>query len=160
MVSFPGYFDSTGLMYQFYDWINGLYTNLYLSIIAIWSTLTIASTITSIYAICKILAINKELSLTNPNVKINKKTMVLHSTLLIVQSCTAILANIPWSWAPRYNIIIWAVIPVIDMIVQLLICYICYTLGASDQLTRFDCFLIEDGHGNFIVKYKLKEGVP
>ena len=46
------------------------------------------------------------------------------------------------------------------MIVQLLICYICYTLGASDQLTRFDCFLIEDGQGNFIVKYKLKEGVP
>ena len=46
------------------------------------------------------------------------------------------------------------------MIVQLLICYICYTLGASDQLTRFDCFLIEDGQGNFIVKYKLKEGIP
>jgi hypothetical protein len=46
------------------------------------------------------------------------------------------------------------------MIVQLLICHICYTLGASDQLTRFDCFLIEDGQGNFIVKYKLKEGIP
>jgi hypothetical protein len=46
------------------------------------------------------------------------------------------------------------------MIVQLLICYICYTLGASDQLKRFDCFLIEDGRGNFIVKYKLKEGIP
>ena len=51
-------------------------------------------------------------------------------------------------------------IPVVDMIVQLLICYICFTLGASDQLTRFDCFLIEDAQGNFIVKYKLKEGVP
>ena len=50
--------------------------------------------------------------------------------------------------------------PVIDMIMQLLICYICYTLGASDQLTRFDCFLIEDGQGNFIVMYKLKEGIP
>ena len=50
--------------------------------------------------------------------------------------------------------------PVIDMIVQLLICYICYTLGASDQLTRFDCFLIEDGQGNFTVMYKLKEGIP
>jgi hypothetical protein len=46
------------------------------------------------------------------------------------------------------------------MIVQLLICYICYTLGASDQLTRFDCYLIEDGQGNFILKYKLKEGIP
>ena len=46
------------------------------------------------------------------------------------------------------------------MIVQLLICYICFTLGASDQLTRFDCFLIENGQGNFILKYKLKEGIP
>ena len=46
------------------------------------------------------------------------------------------------------------------MIVQLLICYICFTLGASDELTRFDCFLIEDSQGNFIVKYKLKEGIP
>ena len=46
------------------------------------------------------------------------------------------------------------------MIVQLLICYICYKLGSSDQLNKFDCFLIEDGQGNFIVKYKLKEGIP
>ena len=51
-------------------------------------------------------------------------------------------------------------IPVIDMIVQLLICYICYTLGASDQLNRFDCYLIDDGQGNFMMKYKLKDEVP
>ena len=86
--------------------------------------------------------------------------MVLHSTLLIIQCSLVILGNIPYEWAPRYNSIIWAVEPIIDMIIQLLICYICFTLGASDQLTRFDCYLLEDGQGNFIVKYKLKEGVP
>ena len=84
MVTFPGHYDSNGSLDQWDDWFYGLRYNLELSINAIWTTLTIASTITSIYAICKILAINKELSLTNPNFKINKKTMVLHSTLLII----------------------------------------------------------------------------
>ena len=41
-----------------------------------------------------------------------------------------------------------------------MICYICWTLGASDQLTRFDCYLIEDGQGVFHVKYQLKDSVP
>ena len=46
MVSFPGYIDSNGTIDQWYDWVDGLYTNLYLSITSIWSTLTITSTIT------------------------------------------------------------------------------------------------------------------
>jgi uncharacterized membrane protein len=147
-------------MNQYYDWYNGLRAIFFLCINSIWSTLTIISSAVTIYAICKIIAINRELSLTNPNVKFNKKTMVLHSTLLIIQCCAVILANVPYTWAERYNNIIWAVMPVIDMIVQLLICFICFTLGASDQLTRFDCFLIQDRQGNFIVKYKLKDWVP
>ena len=86
--------------------------------------------------------------------------MVLHSILLIAQCCANLLGIVPRDWAPRYNSIIYTIIPIIDLTVQLLICYICFKLGASDQLKRFDCFLIEDGQGNFIVKYKLKEGVP
>ena len=147
-------------MKQYYDWYYGLDANLIISITSIWSTLTIISTSVTIYSICEIFAINKELSVTNPNVKINKKTMVLHSTLLIIQCSAVILANVPYKWAPQFYVKLWAVIPLIDMIVQLLICYICYTLGASEMLTRFDCYLIEDGQGNFIVKYKLKEGIP
>jgi uncharacterized membrane protein len=160
MISFPGWYLSNGSMNQFYDWFHGLYTKLYTSNNAFWTSLTIMSTITTIYAICKIFAINRELSLTNPNVKINKKSMVLHSTLLIIQCFVVFLANVSYFWAPRFYNQLLTVLPMIDMIVQLLICYICFTLGASDQLTRFDCYLIEDGQGNFIVKYKLKEWVP
>jgi hypothetical protein len=43
---------------------------------------------------------------------------------------------------------------------QLIICYICWDFGASDQLQRFDLYLEEDGLGGYTVKYKLKQGVP
>ena len=84
MITFPSWPETGGSMDQYYDWEYGLATNIYLGITSIWSTLSIVSTITTIYAIRKIFAINRELSLTNPNVNINRNTMVLHSTLLIV----------------------------------------------------------------------------
>jgi len=44
--------------------------------------------------------------------------------------------------------------------VQLLICYICASLGTSDQLNRFDCFIVPDGQGGYLIRYRLKQGVP
>ena len=96
MISFPGLYDSNGSVDQFYDWYYGLFLNLNLYVSSIWSILTIISTVTSIYAICKIFAINRELSLTNPNVKMSKKTMVFHSSLLTIQCCATLLVNIPY----------------------------------------------------------------
>lgn len=52
------------------------------------------------------------------------------------------------------------VIPFVDLIVQLLICYICLTLGSSDQLNRFDCSIVPDGLGGYFIRYRLKKGVP
>jgi hypothetical protein len=84
MISFPGYYDVNGSMDQYSDWYYGLDTSLNQYIVSIWTALTIIETTITIYSVCKIFGINKELSLTNPNVKINKKTMVLHTTLLII----------------------------------------------------------------------------
>lgn len=67
---------------------------------------------------------------------------------------------IPYSKFPKGYLIIYTVLPIVDVVVQFLICYICWTVGASDHFKRFDCILIEDGQGGYIVKYKLKEGVP
>ncbi len=50
------------------------------------------------------------------------------------------------------------VIPFVDLIVQLLICYICLTLGSSDQLNRFDCSIVPDGLGGYLIRYRLKQG--
>ena len=56
--------------------------------------------------------------------------------------------------------IVYISLPLIDIFLQLLICYICWTVGASEHLKRFDCLLIDDGHGNYILKYRLKSNVP
>ena len=85
--------------------------------------------------------------------------MTIHIILLVIQSISAILSQLN-TVVPSVCLSFFRLRYLIDLTVQFLICYICFTLGASDQLTRFDCFLIEDGQGNFIVKYKLKEGIP
>ena len=88
--------------------------------------------------------------------------MVLHCSLLIVQGVIVTLTNIRETWLKEPTLLdrAWVFVPLIEMVLQLLICYICSTLGASDQLQRFDCYLIEDGQGNFFVMYKLKDDVP
>ncbi len=51
-------------------------------------------------------------------------------------------------------------LPITNMFIQLRICFICVTLGASEGLNCFDCFIIEDGRGGHELKFVLKEGVP
>jgi hypothetical protein len=81
-----------------------------------WAVLTVVSTVVSLYAIVKIFEINKVLSL-QPNFTINNRSMVIHALLLVIQSCTAVFGNIPYTWAPNYYKKIWIVISIVDMIV-------------------------------------------
>lgn len=53
------------------------------------------------------------------------------------------------------NTITYILIPSLDMIQKLLFCYLCWIEGASGQLKRFDCLLIENGQGGFLIKDKL-----
>ena len=50
--------------------------------------------------------------------------------------------------------------PVTDMIIQLFICYICVTLGESEDLNLIDCYLIKDSIGSYELKVLLKEDMP
>ena len=43
----------------------------------------------------------------------------------------------------------------VNMLLQQAICFICYTMGASDHLRRFDCFLIKDSQGNLKIRYEM-----
>ena len=47
-----------------------------------------------------------------------------------------------------------------DTTIYLNICYIYVTLGAAEDLNRFDCYLIEDGHGGYYLKVVLRKDVP
>ena len=84
--------------------------------------------------------------------------MRLHSALLVIQSVSSLLTNVPNSWQ-AFEIDLWSIIPIVDLVVQLLICYICWTLGDSEQLNKFDCYMIEDGQGGFLLKYVDRESV-
>jgi hypothetical protein len=39
---------------------------------------------------------------------------------------------------------IFIIIPITDMLIQLFICYICVTLGATEALNRFECYMIQN----------------
>ena len=49
---------------------------------------------------------------------------------------------------------------IVDLLVQLFICYICVKLGAKDSLNRFDCCLVDDGNRGRQIKFILKKNVP
>jgi hypothetical protein len=83
-VSFPGLYDSSGSMDEYYEWSWGIGALLYRLITAVWNGLTIVSTVISVYAISQIFATNRALSKTNPAVKLNTKLMVLHLSLLLI----------------------------------------------------------------------------
>ncbi len=69
--------------------------------------------------------------------------MILHSLLLTLQSLvTVVYALLPYipvlfGRAALINIVVTAV----DLIVQLLICYICLTMGSQPQLRKFQLTL-------------------
>jgi hypothetical protein len=76
---------------------------------------------------------------------------------LVVSSLIAIWYCIPAQLYSSFYFYSNVTIPVIDTIIQLFICYICVTLGASDKLNRFDCCLVDDGRGSYQLKFFLKE---
>ena len=101
-----------------------------------WLTLTFVSTGVTMFGICKIFRTSSELQKYNSNVTVNTRNMTLHSILLTLQSLVNVLNVLePYillfsSYGPLINI----VTTVIDLIVQLMICYICLTMGSHVQL--------------------------
>ena len=83
--------------------------------------------------------------------------MAIHCFLLIILSLVAIIINIPYYRFERAAVISYSTIPLVDMIVQLLICYICSNAGATTQRSKFDCFINKTVSGEFEVFSKLKE---
>lgn len=86
--------------------------------------------------------------------------MVIHCSLLIIESLAALAYNTPPIRFPKISMIIYISLPLIDIFLQLLICYICWTVGAHEHLKRFDCLLIYESNGNYTLKYRLKAKTP
>ena len=95
--------------------------------------MTFGSTFVTIFGICKIFRTSSELKKYNSNVTLNKRNMILHSILLTLQSLVTVL-NTTEAFIPiffNHGVLINIVMNVVDLIVQLMICYICLTMGSS-----------------------------
>ncbi len=111
----------------------------------IWLVINFASTIATVYAICNIFVNVRELRKNNSKVEINSRTMILHCVVLIFNCFVLFFYCVPYStFGPKQ----WASIEVMsaaaDLIVQLAICFICLTMGTSEQLRRFKMTLVVD----------------
>ncbi len=88
------------------------------------------------FGICKIFKTSSELQKYNSSVTLNTRNMILHSILLALQSLVNVFSALePYiqflnSHGPLISIFLTAV----DLIVQLMICYICLTMGSHVQL--------------------------
>ncbi len=119
-----------------------------------WLALNITSTLISLYSIHKLFETIKELRQSNSNVEFNKWTLVFHSTFLIC----AVLANtidVVTSALDIANMLIYCIVIIIDAILQLAICYICWTMGSDQHLRQFKCYIVKDVYGNLQVHYEL-----
>ncbi len=102
----------------------------------LWLMMTFGSTGVTIFGIIKIFRTSSELQKYNSNVTINTRNMILHSILLTLQSLVSVL-NALLPFFPLFyshGRIITIVTSAVDLIVQLMICYICLTMGSHVQL--------------------------
>ncbi len=91
------------------------------------------------FGINKICITTKELQKYNTNITINKNTMILHSIMLTLQSLVAIIyALVPYiKIFLAHNVKINIIVIVVDLSVQIMICYICLTMGCHVHLRKF-----------------------
>lgn len=84
--TWPGYQSS-----KYAEWELTTSLKLYQACSAFWLIINVLSTIITIYAIKKIFNTVQELCLSNSKVDIDRKTMSLHASVLVLQSCIAII---------------------------------------------------------------------
>ena len=101
-----------------------------------WLILTFVSTGVTMFGIIKIFRTSSELQKYNSNITVNTRNMILHSILLTFQSFVNVLYALE-TYIPfllSHGALITIVTTVVDLIVQLMICYICLTMGSYIQL--------------------------
>ena len=94
----------------------------------------------------------------NTSVHMNNKVLVLHCVLVVMQSVDVIFNTIVY-WKIKTNIKVLigmiTTLCLMDFLVQVAIWYLCWTMGSSAQLRRFEVLLIQNQKGWTEVKFKL-----
>jgi hypothetical protein len=78
---------------------------------------------------------------------------------LILLQTSSVIAYIVFDfWFVNYTriLVMTTICGVMDLLVQLMICYICWTQGSSSQLRKFECTITEDKDGMIVLDFKRK----
>lgn len=124
MISWPGWV-SNGTIVNANDYLTGTFIKLDHIQIYAWLSFSLVSTLITVVSIIKIFKTTSQLSNNNYNVKTNNNTMILHLSLLIIQFLGIAASSL------TISLKIGILLTILDLFVQLAICYICWTLGSS-----------------------------
>ena len=129
--TFPGYVND-GSDQKYLTWYSNLFEKYMLNIAhSLWLGINILASAVTIYAIRSIFDTVNRLTNGNGSLALNKGTLILHSSLLVVQTVVVALNALPPKLtAPFYYKLVIALVTM-DFFVELAICYICWTMGSS-----------------------------
>lgn len=130
LATFPGFVDSEGNINKFVEWSDGTYNNLYNAANLTWSIFAFTSALITCYAIAKIFQTVRKLSSCNAMTNVNKWSMVIHAVLVLAECFVGTIDSVPGIYQ-LFPYDMATVVTIVTFMVQVTICYICYTMGSS-----------------------------
>lgn len=116
------------------------------------------SVLVSLYSVCRLFRVVKLMRTANPNLTFNERMIYVQIWLLVgfVLAYTAAYVSYKTMVSSALYLKLRAANKCFEMLQQLAICYICWSLGSSDQLRRFKLLFVKNKEGSRVtVKYEL-----
>lgn len=102
IVTYPGYVND-GTTDEFLVWLVNPFNKYMLNIgHLLWLVLNMGSCLVTIYALWVIFATVKNLATTRTNMALNKKSMMLHASLLTVQTLVVLVNTLPHKYIDSF----------------------------------------------------------
>jgi hypothetical protein len=121
--------------------------------VGVWCSFVILAAGLAVVAVMSILDTIKELFIAKTSIAV----ILLHGALIVVTAlncvvdsavfCIYAYFNIPNRTYTIFNIVKLS----LDFLMQMLLCYICWTQGSDIRLTQFDCEIAKDFQGNYVL---------
>jgi hypothetical protein len=92
-----------------------------------------------------------------PKVNIDKFNLILHQCMLTVLVLVIFTATIPYRVLPGLYFKFEVALVYADLVNQLMVCYICWTMGSSVKLRQYNCTYVRTADGRVSLKFRLRE---
>jgi hypothetical protein len=133
VITYPGDDDVNKIQV----WFENTLTPIDFWTLNLWVTFNILSTAFAVYGIRKMLQTLELFKRGNSKIKTNKLTFILHCVVLVLNTLAVLFDAISLNFFyGRSALIGFYFVTAMDVIVQLCICYICWTVGSSRILDK------------------------